>query len=368
MNCVDLDDEEFDGEFDYRPELMPPPFYDRHFLKDLLRHTGRSHHVQLTVPLDILADVDHLMRSRSLFFVMAIEKHFRNNEMLDTNIPALNQLFNVIFEQRRALAGVGSDDVGYGLKIRARRAFCKRWRRAFDTRIAELDALSVKADARISRQTGPAVNFSLFFGRHHMNSLFRHVGKVGRCQVIVPTYLLRYVDCVSDSRSLFVSMLVDDLLRKMNRRTGKAASIRKLHGLMVGLRVASGGRDPHDVGYYHIFRIRHVYLKRWLRVTGIKIAKLCGTYTEKMKLLPRVKIRRPYVRIWQRRTDSESEMELGKESDSYMEYLRDNPDAKQELLHEDPERFKELFPDDYDEWYRESDSAYEEEVEEPLGK
>ena len=78
------------------------------------------------------------------------------------------------------------------------------------------------------------------------------------------------------------------------------------------------------------------------------------------------KNRRP--RAGRPKVSFESEQELGKESDSYMEYLRDNPDAKQELLHEDPERFKELFPDDYDEWYRESDSAYEDEVEESLGK
>ena len=68
------------------------------------------------------------------------------------------------------------------------------------------------------------------------------------------------------------------------------------------------------------------------------------------------------------RTSPETEQELGRESDSYMERLRDDIEAKRKLFHEDPQRFKELFPDDYDDWYRGSDSEHEEEVEEPLGK
>ena len=77
------------------------------------------------------------------------------------------------------------------------------------------------------------------------------------------------------------------------------------------------------------------------------------------------KNRRP--RAGRPKVSFESEQELGKESDPYMEYLRDNPGAKWELLRSNPERFKSMFPDDYDEWYRESDSKLEEEEEEPLG-
>ena len=77
------------------------------------------------------------------------------------------------------------------------------------------------------------------------------------------------------------------------------------------------------------------------------------------------KIRRPRDR--RPKTDFESERELGKESDTYMDYLRENPEAKWDLLRDNPEKFKDMFPDDYDEWYRESDTKFEDEEEEPLG-
>ena len=371
-DCVELHEEMFGNEFDYYMETAwiyamctPASFYDSRFMRDLLKHTGKSVRIQLTAPLGLLADVDPIMSSRSLFFTMAIERYFRRSEMLDTKIPALNQLFNVVIEQRRALDGLCSDDAGYGAKIRARRAFFKRWRRAFDARIAELDALSKQANDRISNYAGPAVNFGLFFGRHHVNTLFGHAGKVARCQVIVPAYLLTYVDCVSDSRSLFISMVVDDLLRRNRRRTGKAASIRKLHNLMFDRRVASGGRDSYDVGYDNIFRTRHVYLKRRRRYVDCMTAVVSEASLEKKKLQPRIDVRRPYLRIRKRQTDSESQHEHRYESDTWRENMLENPEAMRDLFHNDPELFKEKFPDTYEDWYRGSDAAHEEENEEP---
>ena len=373
-DSLDFEDERFSIEFDAHMEYdvfhtvdTPPSFFDRYFMRDLLKHAGRSVRIQLTAPLELLADVNRIMSSRSLFFTMAIERYFRRSEMLDTNIPALNQLFNVVLEQRRALDGGGSDDASYGAKIRARRAFFKRWRLAFDARIAELDALSKQANDRISDEVGPAANFGLFFGRHHVNTLFGHVGKVVRCQLAVPTYLLTYVDCVSDSRSLFMSMVVDDLLRRNRRRTGKAASIRELHRLKFDRWVASGGRDSQDAGYYDIFRTRHVYLKRRRRYVDYVTAVVSGASLEKKKLQPRIGVRRPYLRIRKSRTDSESERELGSESETWRENMRENLEAMRDLFHNNPELFKEKFPDTYDDWYSESDAAYEEEEEEPLG-
>ncbi len=113
-------------------------------------------------------------------------------------------------------------------------------------------------------------------------------------------------------------------------------------------------------------RAYRTYLRKVLRVIKRRTEEMAGFETVPAR--QRVKVGDPYIRTRpdrRRQTDSDSFRELGKENESYMEYLRENPEAKQELLHEDPQRFKELFPDDYDEWYAESDSRFEEEGDDP---
>ena len=54
----------------------------------------------------------------------------------------------------------------------------------------------------------PCTNFCVSL--YHVKNLFKHAGESGHFQVTIPKYLLKYVDYVTDSRSSFVAVLIDD--------------------------------------------------------------------------------------------------------------------------------------------------------------
>ena len=362
---VKLSDERFDREFNDGVKPSQFRFFNRYFMKALLKHTGESQRIQLTLPRSLVKDIDSLMSSRSLFMTMALEQYFSENNMLDTKIPPLNPVFNVLMMQRLALKGSVVDGDNYYRNIQARSAFLKRWRRALDSRIAELVAM--EAEIMKYPEVTSVQTLDGFYGSYHVKNLFKYAGESGHFQVTIPKYLLKYVDYVTDSRSSFVAVLIDDWLRKKGRRSGNTVSLSKLFNLMVERRASLGGYGASNAHLHPRLQARHLYFKRHSRYLDVLIAEVSGNSTKAMKLPPRVKVQRPYVRIRKSRTDSESERELGPESETWREKMLENPEAMRDLFHNNPELFKEKFPDTWEEWHSESDAAYEEEEEEPLG-
>ena len=205
--------------------------------------------------------------------------------------------------------------------------------------------------------------------KYDMRRLGRIAGGVTRINLTIPTYLLAHIDAWSASRSLFVTFMVEDYLVRNEILPPKIPRLNVLYKYMKAMdRFAqkvklAGGRNLETD---RTMRAYKSYMRKFTRAIRRQMKEMLGIATVAKKVRAVIPVPRPRLRPDRmRQTDSESAQELGKENESYMEYLRDNPEAKQELLHEDPERFKELFPDDYDEWYAESDSRFEDERDDP---
>ena len=127
----------------------------------------------------------------------------------------------------------------------------------------------------------------------------------------------------------------------------------------------AGGRNLKTDRSMRAYR---AYIRKFTRIVQRRVDEMAGFETVPARL--RVVVPKPHIRTRpdrRRQTDSDTELELGRESDTIMERLREDTEAKKELFHNDPQRFKQLFPDDYDDWYKGSDAEHEEEEEEPLG-
>ena len=229
----------------------------------------------------------------------------------------------------------------------------------------------VVEDDDISWERIVGFNMRLDKSKYIMRRLGKYSGGVTHVNLTIPTYLLNHVEARSSSKSLLVTLIVEEYFRRYDILDSKFPNLSSLYFYLLEMdgfaeRVKkTGGRDLKTDRSMRAYR---AYLNKFKRVVQRRIDEMAGFETAPARL--RVVIPKPHIRTRpdrRRQTDSDTELELGRESDTLMERLREDPDAKRELFQQDPQKFKQLFPDDYDDWYKGSDAEHEEEVEEPLG-
>ena len=346
----------FDDEFEEWLPRYPRSVFDRYFMKDLAKYTGEVEHVQLAIPKYLLACVDSKMDSRSLFVTMLVEQFFRKKEILDTKIPPLNQLFNVMLAHRESLAKGGDHDASYYRILRASRVYFKRWRHALEARMTQLADMEARATRSLPRVE---VGVRKHSGGYPMRELSKCAGGVEHVPLTIPKYLLKYVELMAHSTSVFVTMLIERFFRKEKMLDAKAPPLGQLLSVMRAYRKILGKRGDRNAGYRRL-KVRQVYFKRWRRVLEVRMARLTGVKTGGAKLPPRVVVRMPYTRTRQERTDSESERELGKEA------FADEPEKLFEMYRQDPKGFSVTHPDQYKTFRKnDPDAMLEDRVDDP---
>ena len=207
--------------------------------------------------------------------------------------------------------------------------------------------------------------------KYMMRRLGKYAGGVTHVNLTIPTYLLDHVEAWSSSRSLLITLIIEEYFRDSEVLDDKFPNLASLYKCLVAMDrlavlVKNGGGPSFKTD--QVMRAYRAYIRKFARVVQRRIDEMAGFETAPARL--RVVIPNPHIRKRpdrRRQTDSDTEFELGRESDTTMERLREDLDAKRELFQQDPQRFKQLFPDDYDDWYKGSDAEHEEEVEEPLG-
>ena len=207
--------------------------------------------------------------------------------------------------------------------------------------------------------------------KYRLRRLCKYAGGSTHVTLTLPTYLVSSVEAWSTSKSLLIAFVIEDFFSRYGALPAKCPALAVAYKYMLAMdrfarKVKSAGGSDRETN--RTMRAYKAYFRRLTRVMRRRTLEIAGIESiavEERYVVPEPRIRlRPDRR---RLTDSESARELGKENESEMERLRDDIEARRELFHNDPERFKELFPEDYAEWYGESDSEFEEEVEEPLG-
>ena len=207
--------------------------------------------------------------------------------------------------------------------------------------------------------------------KYMMRRLGKYTGGVTHVNLTIPTYLLNHVEAWSSSRSLLITLIIEEHFRNSEVLDSKFPNLSSLYLYLLRMdRLAekvkkTGGRSLKTD---QVMRAYRAYIRKFARVVQRRIDEMAGFETAPARL--RTVIPVPHLRLRpdrRRQTDSDTERELGKESDTLMERLREDPDAKRDLFQQDPLRFKALFPDDYADWYKGSDAEHEEEEEEPLG-
>ena len=210
-------------------------------------------------------------------------------------------------------------------------------------------------------------------GRH--KSIMRRIGKysggVTHVTLTIPTYLIDTIDLFTSSRSAYITLAVEKHMRYAGLLNHKWPSLTRLYYYLVhmdlwAMQLRSKGRPDWSIEKDKTIKSYRAYFKRFGRHMQEMVAEVANLRLAYGKL--RKEIREPFIRSrpdMVRKPDSESARELGKENESYMEFLREHPEAKRELYHESPEIFKSLFPDDFEEWEMESDSKYENERDDP---
>ena len=207
--------------------------------------------------------------------------------------------------------------------------------------------------------------------KYMMRRLGKYTEGVTHVNLTIPTYLLNHVEAWSSSKSLLVTLIVEEYCRRYEILDSKFPNLSSLYLHLVRMdrfaeKVKKTGGRNHETD--RVMRAYRAYIRKFARVVQRGIDEMAGFETAPARLRVVIPVPHPRLRPDRRRqTDSDTERELGRESDTTMERLREDIDAKRELFQQDPQRFKQLFPDDYDDWYKGSDAEHEEEVEEPLG-
>ena len=198
--------------------------------------------------------------------------------------------------------------------------------------------------------------------KYILRRMGKYTGGVSHIQVTIPTYLLEQIDVWSNSRSFFITLVVERYLRRTEKLDGKYPSLAELYYWLVcyddfAAKVKREGRSAQSD------RERRAFLacfKRYLRAIGNRLNELGGVGYTKPK--PRVKIQDPYIRERRDRRrleDSDSISDLGAEA------FVDRTDEKNEIWRTDRDRFRQMWPSEYIERLRQDEDRREEERQDP---
>ena len=199
--------------------------------------------------------------------------------------------------------------------------------------------------------------------KYIMRRLGKYSGGVTHVNLTIPTYLLNHVEARSSSKSLLVTLIVEEYFRRYDILDSKFPNLSSLYFYLLEMdgfaeRVKkTGGRDlKTDRG----MRAYRAYLNKFKRVVQRRINEMAGFETAPKRL--RVVIPAPHIRTRpdrRRQTDSESEQELGAEA------YADRTDEKNEMYRTDRDRFRQLWPDEYAERRRQDEQRLEDERQDP---
>ena len=199
--------------------------------------------------------------------------------------------------------------------------------------------------------------------RYDMRRLGRITGGVTRINLTIPTYLLVNIDAWSASRSLFVTLMVEDYMSRNEILPPGCPRLNVLYKFMKAMdRFAkkvklAGGRNRETD---RTMRAYQTYMRRFTRAIRRQMKEMLGVAAAAKKLrsvIPVPKLRlRPDL---QSRTDAESIQDLG------AEYYADRTDEKNEMYRTDPDKFKSIWPTEFYERKRQDGQQAEDDRQDP---
>ena len=199
--------------------------------------------------------------------------------------------------------------------------------------------------------------------KYMMRRLGKYTGGVTHVNLTIPTYLLNHVEAWSSSKSLLITLIIEEHFRNSEVLDSKFPNLSSLYLYLLRMdRLAekvkkTGGRNIKTDRRMRAYR---AYIRKFARVVQRRIDEMAGFETAPARL--RTVIPVPHLRLRpdrRRQTDSESEQELGAEA-----YI-DRTDEKNEMYRTDRDRFRQLWPDEYSERRRQDEQRLEDERQDP---
>ena len=204
-------------------------------------------------------------------------------------------------------------------------------------------------------------------GRHKsiMRRIGKHSGGVTHVTLTIPTYLIDTIDSFTSSRSAYITLAVEKHMRYAGLLNNKWPSLSRLYYHLVHMdlwvqQLQARGRAGWSIDKDKVVKSYRAYFKRFERYMEERVNDLAGLRTSFGGM--RKEIREPYIRTrpdMVRRTDSESESDLGAEA-----YV-DKTDEKNEIYRTDRDKFRQLWPAEYAERRRQDEQRLEDERQDP---
>ena len=204
-------------------------------------------------------------------------------------------------------------------------------------------------------------------GRHKsiMRRIGKHSGGVTHVTLTIPTYLIDTIDSFTSSRSAYITLAVEKHMRYAGLLNNKWPSLTRLYYYLVHMdlwvmQLQARGRNSWAVDKDKMVKAYRAYFKRFERHMQNRVNEL--VFFRHFGSSLRKEIREPYIRTrpdMVRRTDSESESDLGAEA------WVDRTDEKNEMYRTDPDRFKGLWPVEFAERKRQDGQQFEDDRQDP---